>query len=85
MSQSHVSDTRPLKDLDNLLKILFDVLRAGGRGAGLIQEDSYISEIYSMKEIVDQEEQEGLRLVIEEQKDPKMLRSLKEFYSSTES
>ncbi len=79
-----VSNTRPVKDLDNLLKILFEVLRAGGQGAGLIQEDSYICEIYSMKEIVDEEEEEGLRLVIEEHKDPKMLRSLKEFYSSTE-
>lgn len=77
------SNTRPMKDLDNLLKTLFDVLRSGEEGVGLIEEDSYICEIYSMKEIVDEEGEEGLRLVIEEHKDPKMLRLLNRFYSST--
>ncbi len=77
-----VSNTRPVKDLDNLLKVLFDVLRSGEQGVGLIEEDSYICETYSMKELVEEEGEEGLRLVIEEHRDPKMLRTLNGFYPS---
>jgi Holliday junction resolvase RusA-like endonuclease len=76
-----VTNTRPVKDLDNLLKIVFDVLRQGPKGLGIIEEDSYIGEVYATKQLVDREEDEGYRIIIEEHHDPEMLGTLKQFYS----
>jgi len=76
-----VTNTRPVKDLDNLLKIVFDVLRQGPKGLGIIEEDSYIGEVYATKQLVGREEDEGYRIIIEEHHDPEMLRTLKEYYS----
>jgi Holliday junction resolvase RusA-like endonuclease len=77
----NVTNTRPVKDLDNLLKIVFDVLRQGPKGLGIIEEDSYIGEVYATKQLVGREEDEGYRIIIEEHHDPEMLRTLKEYYS----
>ena len=76
-----VSNTRPVKDLDNLLKIVFDVLRQGLQGLGIIEEDSYIGEVYATKQLVSREEDEGYRIIIEEHHDSEMLRTLKQYYS----
>jgi Holliday junction resolvase RusA-like endonuclease len=78
---STVTNTRPVKDLDNLLKIFFDVLKNGPLGLGIIEEDSYIGEVYATKQLVSREEDEGYRIIIEEHHDPEMLRTLKQFYS----
>lgn len=75
------TNTRPVKDLDNLLKIVFDVLRHGPQGLGIIEEDSYIGEVFATKELVDKEEEEGYKIIIEEHHDPEMLRTLKEYYA----
>jgi len=77
----NITNTRPVKDLDNLLKIVFDVLRHGPQGLGIIEEDSYIGEVYATKQLVNKEEQEGYRIIIEEHHDPEMLRTLRQFYS----
>jgi Holliday junction resolvase RusA-like endonuclease len=77
----NVSNTRPVKDLDNLLKIVFDVLRQGPQGIGIIEEDSYIGEVYATKQLVGKEENEGYRIIIEEHHDPEMLHALKQYYS----
>jgi Holliday junction resolvase RusA-like endonuclease len=77
----NVTNTRPVKDLDNLLKIVFDVLRQGPKGLGIIEEDSYIGEVYATKQLVSREEDEGYRIIIEEHHDPEMLRTLKQYYS----
>ena len=74
-----VTNTRPVKDLDNLLKIVFDVLRQGPQGLGIIEEDSYIGEVYATKQLVSREEDEGYRIIIEEHHDPEMLRTLREY------
>jgi Holliday junction resolvase RusA-like endonuclease len=78
---STVTNTRPVKDLDNLLKIFFDVLKRGPLGLGIIEEDSYIGEVYATKQLVSREEDEGYRIIIEEHHDPEMLRTLKQYYS----
>jgi Holliday junction resolvase RusA-like endonuclease len=78
----NITNTRPVKDLDNLLKIVFDVLRQGPTGLGIIEEDSYIGEVYATKQLVDTEEQEGYRIIIEEHHDPEMLHMLRQFYST---
>jgi len=54
-----ITNTRPVKDLDNLLKIVFDVLRQGPQGLGIIEEDSYIGEVYATKQPVNKEKDEG--------------------------
>jgi Holliday junction resolvase RusA-like endonuclease len=77
----NVTNTRPVKDLDNLLKIVFDVLRQGPQGLGIIEEDSYIGEVYATKQLVSREEDEGYRIIIEEHHDPEMLRTLKQYYA----
>jgi len=79
---STVSNTRPVKDLDNLLKIVFDVLRQGPQGIGIIEEDSYIGEVYATKQLVNKQEEEGYRIIIEEHHDPEMLRTLREYYAT---
>src|SRR5438477_3893932 len=78
-----VTNTRPIKDLDNLLKIVFDVLRQGPQGLGIIEEDSYIGEVYATKQLVNKEKDEGYRIIIEEHHDPEMLSTLKQYYSKT--
>src|SRR5437899_6241719 len=79
----NVTNTRPVKDLDNLMKIVFDLLRHGPQGLGIIEEDSYIGEVFATKQLVDTEEQEGYRIIIEEHHDPEMLRTLRQYYSKT--
>ncbi len=79
---SKTTNTRPVKDLDNLLKILFDVLGKREQGLGLLDEDSYVCEVYAKKELVDDEAEEGYRVIIEEYEDEEMLRLLKKFYSN---
>jgi Holliday junction resolvase RusA-like endonuclease len=79
----NITNTRPVKDLDNLLKIVFDVLRHGPQGLGIIEEDSYVGEVYATKQLVNKEEQEGYRIIIEEHHDPEMLSTLKQYYSKT--
>jgi len=76
-----VTNTRPVKDLDNLLKIVFDVLRQGPQGLGIIEEDSYIGEVYATKQLVNREEDEGYRIIIEEHHDPEMLGTLRQYYA----
>ena len=77
---SDVTNTRPVKDLDNLLKILLDVLGSGPQGLRLLESDSFIGELYASKQLVESEDEEGYRIVIEEYKDEEMLRTLKEFH-----
>ena len=78
---SKTTNTRAVKDLDNLMKILFDVLGKGQQGLGLLEEDSYICEVYAKKELVENSSEEGLRIIIEEYEDEQMLRTLNEFYA----
>ncbi len=78
-----VTNTRSVKDLDNLLKIVLDVLKLGPQGLGIIEEDSYVSELYSAKQLVDNEREEGYRIIVEEFEDDAMLAALKKFYSGT--
>lgn len=75
------TNTRAVKDLDNLMKIIFDVLGKGQQGLGLLEEDSYICEVYAKKELVEDQAEEGLRIIIEEYEDEGMQKVLKEFYS----
>ncbi len=75
------TNTRAIKDLDNLMKIIFDVLGKGQQGLGLLEEDSYICEVYAKKELVEDQSEEGLRIIIEEYEDEDMARTLKEFYA----
>ncbi len=74
---STVSNTRPVKDLDNLLKILFDALKLGPQGLGIVESDSHICEVYANKQLVDSEEEEGYRIIVEEYEDEPMLSMLK--------
>ena len=74
------TNTRAVKDLDNLMKIIFDVLGKGQQGLGIIEEDSYICEVYAKKELVEDQAEEGLRIIIEEYEDEDMSKTLKDFY-----
>ena len=76
-----VTNTRPVKDLDNLMKILFDVLGPGPQELGLLKEDSYICEVYAKKELVDEKTDEGYRVLVEEYEDQDMLRLLEKFHA----
>jgi Holliday junction resolvase RusA-like endonuclease len=76
-----VTNTRPVKDLDNLLKIVLDVLKLGPQGLGIIEEDSYVCEVYSAKSLVDSEKEEGYRIIVEEFQDDAMLGVLKKFHA----
>ena len=78
---SKTTNTRAVKDLDNLMKIIFDVLGKGQQGLGLLEEDSYICEVYAKKELVEDQSEEGLRIIIEEYEDDDMLHTLKDFYA----
>jgi Holliday junction resolvase RusA-like endonuclease len=75
------TNTRAVKDLDNLMKIIFDVLGKGQQGLGLLEDDSYICEVYAKKELVEDSSEEGLRVIIEEYEDEEMAKTLKEFYA----
>src|SRR6266571_3737203 len=77
-----VTNTRSVKDLDNLLKIVLDVLKLGPQGMGIIEEDSYVCEVYSAKSLVDSEAEEGYRIIVEEYEDDAMLRVLKKFHAA---
>jgi len=72
-----ITNTRAVKDLDNLLKIVLDVLKLGPQGLGIVEEDSYVCEVYSMKQLVDDEKDEGYRIIVDEYKDDAMLALLK--------
>ena len=76
-----VTNTRSVKDLDNLLKIVLDVLKLGPQGLGIIEEDSYVCEVYSAKSLVDTEAEEGYRIIVEEYEDNAMLGVLKKFHA----
>ena len=78
---SKTTNTRAVKDLDNLMKIIFDVLGKGQQGLGMLEEDSYICEVYAKKELVEDQAEEGLRIIIEEYEDEEMARTLKDFYA----
>jgi hypothetical protein len=71
-----VSDTRWIKDIDNLLKILFDVLGSGAQGLKLVDDDSYICKVQATKSLVTSKEEEGYLVRIEEYPDDQMLQSL---------
>jgi hypothetical protein len=75
---SKTTNTRFVKDLDSLLEILFDALKPGPPGIGIVESDSYICEVYASKELVDTEDEEGFRLTLVEYKDEKMLKTLQE-------
>ena len=77
-----VTNTRAVKDLDNLLKIVLDVLKLGPQGLGIVEEDSYVCEVYSAKQLVDDEKEEGYRIIVEEYEDDKMLALLKRSHSA---
>jgi hypothetical protein len=64
------------------MKILFDVLGKSPQGLGLLEEDSYVCEVYAKKELVEDEAEEGLRIIIEEFQDEPMLSALSKFYSA---
>ena len=62
------------RDLDNLLKILFDVLSenmVNGQlpiaGLGIMKNDSYVYKIKCEKRLVDSEEKQGIDLLISRQ------------------
>jgi len=75
------SDTRWIKDIDNLLKILFDVLGRGKQGLKLVEDDSYICQVQATKLLVSSKEEEGYLVRIEEYQDDQMLRSLNESFA----
>ena len=53
-------------DLDNLIKLTIDGLTPlGGRGTGLIADDSLVYQIEAIKDIVGSDEETGLWLAIE--------------------
>src|SRR5712692_1070696 len=75
------SDTRWIKDIDNLLKILFDVLGRGKQGLKLVEDDSYICQVQATKSLVPSKEEEGYLVRIEEYPDEQMLQSLNESFA----
>jgi hypothetical protein len=75
---SKTTNTRFVKDLDSLLEVLFDALKPGPPGIGIIESDSYICEVHASKELVDTQEEEGFRLTLEKYKDEKMMKTLQE-------
>ena len=78
-----VTNTRAVKDLDNLLKIVLDVLKLGPQGLGIVEEDSYVCEVYSAKQLVDDEKEEGYRIIVEEYQDDAMLALLKRSHTTS--
>ena len=76
-----ITNTRAVKDLDNLLKIVLDVLKLGPKGLGIVEEDSYVCEVYCAKQLVNDEKEEGYRIIVEEYEDDAMLALLKRSHS----
>src|SRR5207249_6371361 len=74
---SNVTNTRPVKDVDNLLNAVFDVLKVGAHGVGLIESDSYICDVRASKHLVAAEKDEEYKISITEYNDEWMLRTLK--------
>jgi Holliday junction resolvase RusA-like endonuclease len=74
---SKVTNTRFKKDVDNLLNAVFDVLKVGPHGVGLIESDSYICDVRASKQLVPEEKDEGYEISIEEYRDEHMLDALK--------
>lgn len=72
------TNSRFVKDLDSLLEVLFDALKPGPPGIGVVESDSYICEVYASKELVETQDEEGFQLALEEYKDEKMLKTLQE-------
>ena len=79
--RSNVTNTRRKKDVDNLLNVVFDVLKVGPHGVGLIESDSYICDVHATKHLVAEEKDEGYKISIEEYGDERMLLTLKDFPS----
>ncbi len=75
---SKVTNTRRIKDVDNLLNVVFDVLKVGPHGVGLIESDSYICEAHATKRLVAEAKDEGYKISIEEYRDEHMLGILKD-------
>jgi len=69
--------TRPVKDLDNLLKAVLDVLKqpdkSGGIGLGVIDGDHYVCDVTAHKTLVDTTDEEGFSLSVSKFADDKML------------
>ena len=74
---SNVTNTRSIKDVDNLLNVVFDVLKVGPHSVGLIESDSYICDAHATKHLVAEEKDEGYKISIEEYRDERMLNILK--------
>jgi len=74
---SKVTNTRWIKDVDNLLNAVFDVLKVGPHGVGLIESDSYICEAHATKHLVAEAKDEGYKISIEEYRNEHMLNILK--------
>ncbi len=72
-----VANTRWIKDVDNLLNVVFDVLKVGPHSVGLIESDSYICDAHATKHLVAEEKDEGYKISIEEYRDERMLNILK--------
>ena len=75
---SKVTNTRRIKDVDNLLNVVFDVLKVGPHGVRLIESDSYICDAHATKHLVAEAKDEGYRISIEEYRDERMLSILKD-------
>jgi hypothetical protein len=75
---SETTNSRFVKDLDSLLEVLFDSLKPGPPGIGVVESDSYICEVHASKQLVDSKDDEGFRLTLEGYKDEKMLKMLQE-------
>ncbi len=71
------SITRSVKDLDGLLEVLFDAIKRGPPGIGIIASDSYVCRVNASKVLVEKESQEGFRLTLEEIEDEEMLQTLR--------
>src|SRR3989442_9832168 len=70
---SNVTNTRSIKDVDNLLNVVFDVLKVGPHGVGLIESDSYICDARATKHLVADVKDEVYKISIEEYRDENML------------
>jgi Holliday junction resolvase RusA-like endonuclease len=82
--RSNVTNTRPKKDVDNLLNVVFDVLKIGPHGVGLIESDSYICDVHATKHLVAESKDEGYKISIEEYRDERMLGILKDSLKKNE-
>lgn len=74
------ANPRPAKELSSLLRPIFDVLQTGEQGLGIVEKDSYVCEVYATKELVENEKEEGYRIIMEEFENEEMLASLNAHY-----